>query len=235
MNAAAFVQPQLQLRATRTGQRAAVRMCETTPGAEGPARSASETDATLDLGSTPRRAFLSAAVGAVAACAAGAGIDAASAAPIFKWPSSRPGYLGPQGGGRYLNLCPLSKNCVSTSNSIDSQMYIPPWNYSGKTLSQAVAEVTEVINEQPGATIIVSKPVKSDRGDGWYISAEFESPTFGFVDDFEALFAPDNKTVDYRSQARTGADDQNVNRKRIKNMRLALEKKAGWKSAGFAT
>lgn len=69
-----------------------------------------------------------------------------------------------------------------------------------------------------------------------YLYAEFQSPTFGFIDDVEFWF-PANKQkdgiVEYRSASRIGESDGDINRKRIKAIRLQLEKK-GWKSIGFS-
>lgn len=71
---------------------------------------------------------------------------------------------------------------------------------------------------------------------GDYLYAEFQSPTFGFIDDVEFWF-PANKQKDgileYRSASRIGESDGDINRKRIKAIRLELEKK-GWKSIGFS-
>ena len=71
---------------------------------------------------------------------------------------------------------------------------------------------------------------------GDYLYAEFQSPTFGFIDDVEFWF-PENKQkdgiVEYRSASRIGESDGDINRKRIKAIRLALEKK-GWKGIGFS-
>ncbi|KXG37080.1 hypothetical protein SORBI_3001G003900 [Sorghum bicolor] len=63
-----------------------------------------------------------------------------------------------------------------------------------------------------------------------YIRVEYESPIFGFVDDVEFWFPPGNKPlVQYRSASRSGFIDFNANKKRVKELRLALEKK-GWAS-----
>lgn len=45
----------------------------------------------------------------------------------------------------------------------------------------------------------------------------------GFVDDVEFFFQPDNSTVEYRSASRLGEGDFDVNRKRIKDIRVALQ------------
>lgn len=54
-----------------------------------------------------------------------------------------------------------------------------------------------------------------------------------FIDDVEFWFPSDKPGyVEYRSASRIGESDGNINRKRIKAIREALEKK-GWVSSGF--
>lgn len=54
-----------------------------------------------------------------------------------------------------------------------------------------------------------------------------------FIDDVEFYFPPgDRSIVEYRSASRIGESDGNINRKRIKAIRQALEKK-GWASIGY--
>lgn len=65
-----------------------------------------------------------------------------------------------------------------------------------------------------------------------YIYVEYASPTFGFVDDVEFWFPGRNSEVEYRSASRVGESDFNINRKRIREIRLELQKK-GWASVGF--
>lgn len=55
------------------------------------------------------------------------------------------------------------------------------------------------------------------KGDD-YLYVEYQSPTFGFVDDVEFFF-PGNNRVEYRSASRIGESDGNINRKRIKALR----------------
>lgn len=45
----------------------------------------------------------------------------------------------------------------------------------------------------------------------------------GFVDDVEFYFRPDGSTVEYRSASRIGEGDFDVNRKRIRDIRVALQ------------
>ena len=51
-----------------------------------------------------------------------------------------------------------------------------------------------------------------------YLYAEYQSPTFGFIDDVEFFFTGNNR-VEYRSASRIGESDGNINRKRIKMLR----------------
>jgi len=144
----------------------------------------------------------------------------------------RPTGLGVQdygGGVKQLNLCPPSPNCVSTSEGAnDVQHYVPAWTYdpkkSGKTREQAMAELAKVVAESKpdGFTPTIIKQTDD------YLYAEYQSPTFGFIDDVE-FWIKDNTQVEYRSASRIGESDGDINRKRIRALRRALEP-LGWKS-----
>lgn len=43
------------------------------------------------------------------------------------------------------------------------------------------------------------------------------------MDDVEFFFQPDNTTVEYRSASRLGESDLDANRKRIRDLRVALQ------------
>lgn len=62
------------------------------------------------------------------------------------------------------------------------------------------------------------------------VYAEFESKLMGFVDDAEFFFQPDNETVEYRSASRLGERDFDVNRKRIRDIRVTLQDMVSLKS-----
>ncbi|BDA44207.1 hypothetical protein COCOBI_05-3910 [Coccomyxa sp. Obi] len=151
----------------------------------------------------------------------------------------RPTGLGVKDYGDFktLGLCPATQNCISTAEVVsDESHYVPPWTYNSeesvrkgvkKTQSQAVEELADVVatlkpdNFEP-------KIIKKTSD---YLYAEYQSPTFGFIDDVEFFFTGNNR-VEYRSASRIGESDGNINRKRIKALRQALEKK-GWESVGF--
>ncbi|CAK9154518.1 unnamed protein product [Ilex paraguariensis] len=152
---------------------------------------------------------------------------------IFNFSGKKPDYLGVQKNPPGLALCPATKNCVSTSENIsDLTHYAPPWNYSPEGRKKPVSR--EVAMEELLQVIKSTKPDKFiprivDKKDD-YVRVEYESPILGFVDDVEFWFPPDKKPiVEYRSASRSGNFDFDVNRKRIKALRLELEKK-GWAS-----
>jgi uncharacterized protein (DUF1499 family) len=113
---------------------------------------------------------------------------------------------------------------------------MPRWTYNAagstggavgaKTMSQAAGELVGVIATHPRARLVTQRETNSaEIGKGYYVHAEFESATLGFVDDVEFLFMPDNATVEFSAGARLGVSDFGVNRARIKSMHTALQAK----------
>ncbi|KAL3348897.1 hypothetical protein AABB24_022186 [Solanum stoloniferum] len=152
---------------------------------------------------------------------------------LFNFSGKKPSYLGVQKNPLGLALCPATNNCVSTSENIsDATHYAPPWNYNpeGKrgivSREKAMEELLQVLQS--------TKPDKSsprimEKKDD-YVRVEYGSPILRLVDDVEFWFPPGNKSiVQYRAASRTGNYDFDANRKRIKALRLELEKK-GWAS-----
>ncbi|XP_058085664.1 uncharacterized protein LOC131233080 isoform X2 [Magnolia sinica] len=149
---------------------------------------------------------------------------------------TKPSYLGVQRNSQSLALCPATNNCLSTAEEMsDLTHYAPPWNYNpeegrGKkkpvSKEEAMAELLQVIKSTKPDRFTPRVVEKNDN----YIRVEYESPIMGFVDDVEFWFPPGKKSiVEYRSASRLGNYDFDVNRKRIKALRLGLEKK-GWAS-----
>ncbi|KAF3439980.1 hypothetical protein FNV43_RR18258 [Rhamnella rubrinervis] len=155
---------------------------------------------------------------------------------IFNFSGKKPDYLGVQKNQPALALCPATKNCISTSESVtDLTHYAPPWNYNpegGRGQKKPVSR--EVAMEELLQVIESTKPDKftprivEKKED--YVRVEYQSPILGLVDDVEFWFPPGkNSIVEYRSASRIGSFDFDYNRKRIKALRLELEKK-GWSS-----
>ncbi|XP_073290582.1 uncharacterized protein [Primulina huaijiensis] len=155
---------------------------------------------------------------------------------IFHFSGTKPNYLGVQKNPPSLALCPATNNCVSTSENVsDRSHYAPPWDYNPEegrgsknpaSKEQAMKELLDVIKSTKPENFSPKVTEKTDD----YVRVEYESPIMGFVDDVEFWFPPGKKSiVQYRSASRLGNFDFDVNRKRIKALRLALEKK-GWAS-----
>ena len=138
-----------------------------------------------------------------------------------------------------LSLCPPKPNCVSTAEDLnDDSHYIPPWTYNpddGRglrdpaTQAQAMEELVEVVTNTDCDGFEVNIVQRLDD----YLYVEYKDPKLGFIDDVEFFFEPGNTSrVAYRSSARVGEKGGDVQRRRIKTLRVALTEK-GWKSVGF--
>ncbi|NEP20416.1 MAG: DUF1499 domain-containing protein [Leptolyngbya sp. SIO4C1] len=123
---------------------------------------------------------------------------------------TRPDNLGVQQGE--LAACPSSPNCVSSQAEDDHA--IAPLTYS-RDHQAAQATLVKILQNQPRTQIIEQRPD--------YVYAEFASRLMGFVDDAEFYFPSDTKTIEVRSAARLGESDLGVNRRRLEQIRLALQ------------
>lgn len=123
---------------------------------------------------------------------------------------TRPMNLGVHDGK--LAPCPASPNCVS-SQSTDKDHAVEPIRFSG-TSAEAMADLKKVISAMPRAQIVTIT--------GTYIHAEFTSALFRFVDDVEFCLDENTRTIHLRSASRMGSSDLGVNRKRIEDLRFAL-------------
>eukprot|EP00741_Cyanophora_paradoxa_P006089 tig00000983_g5904.t1 len=134
--------------------------------------------------------------------------------------------------GNKLQTCPAgSENCISTY-ARDPANFVYPWTYntpgtSAKSVSQAVSDLKSVFGKSGEKVTVVAEDRRKDGS--VYLYAEFETPLVGYTDDVEFFFETDGRTVGYRSASRLGKSDLGANRKRIKNLRLALQEK-GWTS-----
>ena len=104
-----------------------------------------------------------------------------------------------------LSPCPDSPNCVSSEEGTATQAVTMPLPL------EAWEKLPEAIAMQGGS-------VTSQSED--YISAEFKSAIFGFVDDVE--FRKDKQTVHVRSASRVGYSDAGANAARVAQIRATL-------------
>nr|WP_238993820.1 DUF1499 domain-containing protein [Calothrix sp. PCC 6303] len=113
----------------------------------------------------------------------------------------------------HLSSCPASPNCVVSQDadikhSIDPITYHIDRNAARETLLKVLTVVprTEVV----------------ERTDS-YIRAVSKSRIFGFVDDVEFYFPKHENLIHLRSASRVGDSDLGVNRRRMEQIRLALQ------------
>jgi uncharacterized protein (DUF1499 family) len=114
---------------------------------------------------------------------------------------------GPKDGK--IRPCPDKRNCVCTQDPVE-QHRIEPLRYD-VTQDEARDKLLGVIRHMERSTLVQVDPD--------YIHAEFRSAFFEFVDDVEFLFDDSAKLIHFRSAARTGSYDFNVNRKRMEEIR----------------
>ncbi|PSB05279.1 DUF1499 domain-containing protein [Merismopedia glauca] len=129
--------------------------------------------------------------------------------PAATWAASS--NLGVKDG--YLSACPNSPNCVVSQNA-DEAHSISPLVYH-TDLAKAREILLKVLTVVPRTQAIAQTPD--------YIHAESKSRIFGFIDDVEFYFPSNEKIIHVRSASRVGESDLGVNRRRIEQIRLALQ------------
>lgn len=114
---------------------------------------------------------------------------------------------------QHLSPCPSSPNCVISQEG-DASHAIAPIVYH-TDLDTARETVLKVLSVVPRSKII-------EQTDN-YIYFQSSSAIMGFIDDGEFYFPPDEKIIHVRSASRIGDSDLGVNRRRIEQIRLALQ------------
>ncbi len=117
------------------------------------------------------------------------------------------------GPGENLPVCSKYPNCVSSQAS-DAEHAIEPFAYSGPA-EQAQAALKRALSNVERSRIVVERP--------GYISAVARSKVFGFVDDLDFLFDPEEPLIHVRSAARLGRRDFDVNRQRMERIRQLFQ------------
>ncbi|MEB3211555.1 MAG: DUF1499 domain-containing protein [Leptolyngbyaceae bacterium] len=132
---------------------------------------------------------------------------------MFSFSGTRPNNLGVTDGK--LAACPSTPNCVSSqAPKGDTEHYIMPLTYS-KSPSETMAALKSVITDMERTDIIT----ESEN----YLYAEFTSALMGFVDDVEFYLDDKAGVIHVRSASRLGQSDLGVNRKRVEEIRDALD------------
>lgn len=112
-----------------------------------------------------------------------------------------------------LSPCPDSPNCVVSQNA-DADHEISPLSYTSdrNTARETLLKVL---------TVVPRTRVVAQTDD--YIRFESSSRLLGFVDDGEFYFPADDNIIQMRSASRVGESDLSVNRRRLEQIRLALQ------------
>jgi len=112
-----------------------------------------------------------------------------------------------------LSVCPESPNCVTTE-APDNQNKIDVFHLKGD-FTKNWPEIQHVVAALPRSTFV--------KADETYLHATFKSRVFQFVDDLELFLNPSTGIISIRSAARTGYWDFGVNRRRVEQLRHALQ------------
>jgi uncharacterized protein (DUF1499 family) len=113
----------------------------------------------------------------------------------------------------HLAACPSSPNCVVSQDG-DEKHAVEPIAYQGDRTT-AKETLLKVLSVVPRTKVI------EDTGD--YIHTESSSRIFKFVDDAEFYFPEGENVIQVRSASRVGESDLGVNRRRIEQIRLAMQ------------
>ena len=114
-----------------------------------------------------------------------------------------------------LHPCSEKPNCICSEFLKNEQHYFPPLNISTQQLDAAWEDLQSAVKAHGGHITEANER---------YLSAEFKSGIFSFVDDFEARLDSMNSQIQLRSASRVGKSDFGVNRKRVTAIKEPLEK-----------
>jgi uncharacterized protein (DUF1499 family) len=131
---------------------------------------------------------------------------------FFSCAGVRPDGLGVKSGR--LAACPSSLNCVSSDDAGDHA--VAPFQ-----LAIPVADAWRMA--QSAVSALPRTKIITQTGD--YLHAECSSAVFGFVDDLELHLRPQENSIAVRSAARLGYSDLGVNRRRVENLREAMQER----------
>lgn len=112
-----------------------------------------------------------------------------------------------------LAPCPSAGNCVVSQNATPDCTIAPiSYQTDRNTARKALLQVLQVV---PRTAIVESAED--------YIRVESASRLLGFVDDAEFYLPADERVIHIRSASRLGESDLGVNRRRLEQIRLAMQ------------
>ncbi|MEL6765152.1 MAG: DUF1499 domain-containing protein [Cyanobacteria bacterium J06607_6] len=113
----------------------------------------------------------------------------------------------------HLSACPASPNCVVSQDADESHTIAPITYTSDRDTARDL--LIKVIGVVPRTEIV-------EQTDD-YIRVKSTSRLMGFVDDTEFYLPADESVIQVRAAARLGESDLGVNRRRLEQVRLALQ------------
>ena len=120
---------------------------------------------------------------------------------------------GAEGTSTELPPCPASPNCVS-SDAPEGPHHVAPFLIEGNP-EAAWSTALKIVGEWLRTTAVLGEPTVA--------RFECRSALFRFVDDVELQLRPDQDLIAVRSASRVGYSDFGVNRKRVEELRAALQ------------
>jgi uncharacterized protein (DUF1499 family) len=112
-----------------------------------------------------------------------------------------------------LAPCPSPSNCVVSQNAGPDRAIAPIAYQTDRNTARKV--LLQVLQAVPRTTVVESTED--------YIRVESTSRLLGFVDDAEFYLPVGEKVIHIRSASRLGESDLGVNRRRLEQIRLAMQ------------
>ena len=135
---------------------------------------------------------------------------------IIKGIDSRNGTPPKQVEGR-LAQCSTKPNCVCSEFKENTKHYIKPIVLESEVTTESLIIFKKIILNMGGSIHSEEK---------YYLSSQFSSSIFGFVDDLEIRLDKEHNLIHLRSSSRVGTNDFGVNRKRINDLKNRYKKES---------
>jgi len=122
-------------------------------------------------------------------------------------------YMAPGLKDGQLTLCSEKPNCVNSEYPDDQEHYIAPIVIGSDDWSNLQITLRQAVRQDGG---------KVKNTTALYMATEYQSQWFGFVDDLELRFEPEQKLLHIRSASRVGYSDLGKNRERVERLRTVI-------------
>ena len=116
-----------------------------------------------------------------------------------------------------LTQCSRKPNCVCSEYKKDTKHYINPIILESEIAPESLFILKNIIVGMGGRIYTEEKN---------YLSSQFSSSIFGFVDDLEIRIDTQKNIIHLRSSSRVGTSDVGVNKKRINTLKKLYKEKS---------